>query len=148
MNRNVVSPELKEKMEKIGNGALEIMRKSGKAAPPEKQKGKSATVKVEKVATKPAASPKKKANMTPLKVPAGGFNKSNKPPTSGELIRALIWEHKLEDEQIATLTRKLFEGRNTKSSDVRWNRGQMRLAGIDAPDPVGEETPQKGKGKK
>jgi hypothetical protein len=100
----------------------------------------------------PAAAPKGKArgtktSMQPLKVPPGGFNKTNVPATSGELIRARITEHKLNDEQIASEVRKLFPGRNTQVSDVRWNRGQMRKHGIDAPDPVGE-SPQPVKGKK
>lgn len=98
---------------------------------------------------KPVAPPAKKKGKgitPPLKVPAGGFNKSNKPATSGELIRARIIEHKMTDEQIAAESRKLYEGRNTQVSDVRWNRGQMRKAGLDAPDPVGGE-PQKSRSK-
>lgn len=107
-----------------------------------------------KGAAKPAPAPTKavaqgkkgKQSMAAGKVPPGGFNKSNRPATSGELIRARIVEHKLTDEQIAAEVRKLFEGRNTSVTDVRWNRGQMRKAGVSAPDPVGGE-PQKARGK-
>lgn len=106
----------------------------------EKGKGKSAAP------PPPPAKKKGKGISPPQKVPPGGFNKSNKPATSGELIRARIMEHKMTDEQIAAESRKLFEGRNTQVSDVRWNRGQMRKVGIDAPDPVGGE-PQKSRGK-
>lgn len=84
----------------------------------------------------------KQTSYVPMKVPAGGFNKTNCPATSGELIRARIMEHKLTDAQIAAEVRKLFEGRKTSETDVRWNRGQMRLRDIKAPDPV-DGPPQK-----
>lgn len=78
----------------------------------------------------------------PMVVPAGGFTKANCPATSGELIRARIVERKLEDEAIAAEVRKLFEGRTTGVSDVRWNRAQMAKAGLQPPPPpVGEDKP-------
>lgn len=77
----------------------------------------------------------------PLTVPVGGFTKANCPPTSGELIRARIMERRLEDEAIAAEVRKLFEGRTTAVSDVRWNRAQMTKAGLNPPPPVGEDKP-------
>lgn len=132
-------------------GALKVIAKHDpKSAAAAALAGKKfKPVKGKEPAAKPAppAKQKKGKGITPpLKVPAGGFNKSNKPATSGELIRARIVEHKLTDEQIAAESRKLYEGRNTQVSDVRWNRGQMRKAGLDAPDPVGGE-PQKSRSK-
>lgn len=152
---SLISKEMQAKMEAVGLGAMKVIAKhnpesasaqylsGGKNG---KRKAKAEEPVKGAKAKAPAApvEPKKKAALTPAKVPAGGFNKTNKPATSGELIRALVMDHKLDDDQIATLTRKLFEGRNTKVSDVRWNRGQMRNAGINAPEPVGGE-PQKAK---
>ncbi len=70
-------------------------------------------------------------------MPSGGFKAENKPATSGELIRARIFEHKMTDDAIAAEVRKLWPGRTTAVSDVRWNRAQMLKAGIKGvPDPV------------
>lgn len=93
-----------------------------------------------------AKAPKKAKNMTPMKVPSGGFNKDNRPATSGELIRARIFEQKLTDDAIAAEVRKLWPGRTTAVTDVRWNRGQMIAHGVKSvPDPVGGEPAKKGK---
>lgn len=119
-----VSPELAKKV----------------AAKQAKEKAAKATI--TKSEKKPATATAKGKKFDVPKVPAGGFNKTNKPATSGELIRARIMEHKMTDAQIAAEVRKLFEGRNTSETDVRWNRGQMRVRGMKAPDPVGGE-PQK-----
>lgn len=90
---------------------------------------------------------KKKAGMEPGKVPPGGFTKDNKPSTSGELIRARIGEHKITDDAIAAEVRKLWPGRTTAVSDVRWNRSQMEKAGVkNVPEPVeGSTVPGKRK---
>jgi hypothetical protein len=153
-NKNsFVPPEAQEKMEKVFKGALKTIAKhdpeSASAAflSGKKMKKKKPEPGPAKPKAQVTVKNKNKAkSMQPVKVPPGGFNKTNKPGTSGELIRSRIVEHKLTDEQIATETRKLFEGRNTQVSDVRWNRGQMRKYGVDAPDPVGDE-PQKGRGR-
>ena len=93
-----------------------------------------------KAAAVPAtAKTKKEKNpfVKPASVPSGGFTKDNKPATSGELIRSRIVEHKMTDEQIAAEVRKLWPGRTTKETDVRWNRSRLLENKIAAPDPVG-----------
>lgn len=100
---------------------------------------------VKGISSPPPAKPK--AGMNPGAVPKGGFTKENKPTTSGELIRARIGEHKLTDDAIAAEVRKLWPGRTTAVSDVRWNRSQMQKAGVKSvPEPVeGSTVPGKRK---
>lgn len=59
-----------------------------------------------------------------------GVARGERPRTSGELIRARILEAKLDDEAMAAEVRKLWPGRTTSKSDVAWNRGQLRKAGV------------------
>ena len=112
-------------------GPLDVSRFKGKA---KKQAGQDPGVRIRGISSPPV---KKKASMQPGAVPKGGFTKESKPETSGELIRARIGEHKLTDDQIAAEVRKLWPGRTTAVSDVRWNRSQMQKAGIkNVPEPV------------
>jgi hypothetical protein len=134
--------EEKRKKESAARKKLKAMDVSPKVKPkvaeekPAKGKKKDVDPKVH---IRGISSPpiKKKAGMEPTKVPAGGFTKQNKPATSGELIRARIGEHKLTDDAIAAEVRKLWPGRSTAVSDVRWNRSQMEKAGVkNVPEPV------------
>lgn len=123
-------------------GPLDVKRFKGKAKGGKPDADPKAQVKG--ISSPPA---KKKAGMEPSKVPSGGFTKDSKPATSGELIRSRIFEHKLTDDQIAAEVRKLWPGRSTAVSDVRWNRSQMEKAGIkNVPEPVeGSTVPGKRK---
>lgn len=56
------------------------------------------------------------------------------PKTSGDFIRGRILQGKMTAEEIATETRKKFKGHTTKPSDVYWNRGQLKAAGIKVPE--------------
>lgn len=128
------------------------LKKAAEPAAPAKGKGKNnkpAKDSDPKAAVKGVSAPpaKPKAGMNPGPVPKGGFTKDNKPVTSGELIRARIGEHKMTDDQIAAEVRKLWPGRTTAVSDVRWNRSQMQKAGVkNVPEPVeGSTVPGKKK---
>lgn len=54
--------------------------------------------------------------------------------TSGDFIRGRILQGKMDAEAIAAETRKKFKGHTTKPSDVYWNRGQLKAAGIKVPE--------------
>ncbi len=113
---------------------------------PVKGKSQDPGAKVKGISSPPV---RKAAGMTPAPVPKGGFTKDNRPATSGELIRSRIMEQKLTDDAIAAEVRKLWPGRTTAVSDVRWNRSQMQKAGVkNVPDPVeGSTVPAGRKGK-
>lgn len=67
---------------------------------------------------------------TEFKAVLAALARGERPPTSGLLIRARILEGKLDDEAMAAEVRKLWPGRTTSKSDVAWNRGQLRKAGV------------------
>lgn len=130
----------------------EIVKKKVKekkvAAVKEAKGGKKKPAAAAAAPAKPAAGKAKakgRGITKPSAVPSGGFTAANKPATSGELIRARIMDpkNKMTDEQIAAEVRKLWPGRTTGVTDVRWNRAQMLKVGIAAPDPVGEDTKKK-----
>jgi len=61
------------------------------------------------------------------------------PKASGDFIRGRILQGKMSAEDIATEVRKKFKGHSTKPSDVYWNRGQLKKAGISVPKMAGKD---------
>ncbi len=57
---------------------------------------------------------------------------------SGDFIRGHILQGKLDAAKIAEMAKKKFKG-TTKPSDVYWNRGQLKAAGIAVPKMGGKE---------
>lgn len=54
--------------------------------------------------------------------------------TSGDFIRGMLLKGGKSAGEIAEMTKKKFKGHTTKPSDVYWNRGQLKAAGIKVPD--------------
>jgi spore germination protein GerM len=55
---------------------------------------------------------------------------------ASSMIRRLIMEHQLTNEQIIEAMKKVFAGSNLKVSDVSWYRNDLRKKGMNPPDAV------------
>jgi hypothetical protein len=116
----------------VRNGVVPVKPKTLLGFDPNQQQPKESIMakakakKGKKAASNGAAPKVKKDKAYYMKVGANAEK-------SGDFIRFHILQGKLTAQKIAEMAKKKFKG-TTKPSDVYWNRGQLKAAGIKVPD--------------
>jgi hypothetical protein len=93
---------------------------------------------------KKAAKKTAKAKKAPVvKAPAYVKLTASKPIADdmkvGQYTRSLIIEAKYTSDEIVDLVKKYYPGSTCTRSDVSWNRGFLKKAGVTVPAPIKEE---------